>query len=57
MTFGSLRRALGQKEKENYYELLRFVSNTNVLGGASKLFSYFVKNYNPTNIISYADRR
>lgn len=30
--------------------------NTNVIGGASRLFSYFVKNYNPIEVTSYADR-
>ena len=39
------------------YELVRFVSriNTNVRGAASKLFSYFLKTYNPSSILSYSD--
>ena len=60
MTFGRPRIALGnKKDKSNSYELSRFVSDSNVavVGGASKLLSYFIKNYNPTKIISYADRR
>lgn len=59
MTFGNLRRNLGQISKEGSYELLRFCNklNTNVIGGASKLFKYFLKKYNPEKIISYADRR
>ena len=59
MTFGKLRKNLGSKTKENYYELLRFCNklNTNVIGGASKLLNYFIKSYNPETIISYADRR
>ena len=58
MTFGKLRKNLGQTHKEGYYELLRFCNklNTSVVGGASKLFQYFIKNYNPLNIISYADK-
>lgn len=28
----------------------------NVVGGASKLLNYFIKNYNPKRIISYADK-
>jgi len=58
MTFGKTRNPLGYKSNENDYELLRFCSkkNTNVVGGASKLFKYFVKNYNYDSIISYADR-
>ena len=31
--------------------------NTTVVGGASRLFSFFIKKYNPIEIISYADRR
>ena len=59
MTFGSLRKNLGQVSKEGSYELLRFCNklNTSVVGGASKLFKYFINNYNPFYIISYADRR
>lgn len=43
--------------KEYQYELNRFCGKAgyNVLGGASKLFSYFIKTYNPTSIISYSD--
>ena len=59
MTFGNLRKVLGSKSKENSYELLRFCNklNTNVIGGASKLFKYFIKKYDPKEIVSYADRR
>jgi hypothetical protein len=50
---------LGRSSNENKYELLRFSNklNTNVVGGASKLFNHFVKKYNPIEVISYADRR
>lgn len=39
------------------YEMIRFCNklNTNVVGGASKLFKYFVKKYNPTSIVTYSD--
>ena len=59
MTFGNLRKNLGQTSKEGSYELLRFCNklNTTVIGGASKLFKYFVKTYSPEKVISYADRR
>ena len=30
--------------------------NTTVVGGASKLFSYFIQRYKPKRVISYADR-
>ena len=40
------------------YELYRFSNKlyTNVIGGATKLFNYFVKTYNPESIITYANR-
>lgn len=43
---------------KNYeWELSRFCSksNCNVVGGASKLFKYFIDNYNPKSIISYSN--
>ena len=59
MTFGNLRKVLGNKHNDNSYELLRFCNKleTNVIGGADKLLKHFVKNYQPKKIISYADRR
>lgn len=59
MTFSKLNIAKGRKHKEGLWELSRFCSliNTNVIGGASKLFNYFITNYNPEEIISYADLR
>ncbi len=41
------------------YELLRFSNklNTNVIGGASKLFAHFINNHSPSSIISYSDIR
>jgi len=59
MTFGKLRKPLNSKSRnDNEYEMLRFCNklNTNVIGGASKLFKYFIVNFNPENIITYADR-
>jgi len=45
--------------KSYEYELVRFCNKKNcgVIGGASKLFSNFLKIYNPLSVISYADRR
>ena len=59
MTFGGLRKNLGKKNLENTYELLRFCNklDTIVIGGADKLLSYFIKEYKPNEIVSYADRR
>jgi hypothetical protein len=59
MTFGNLRKVTGNKHKDDVYELIRFSTklNTNVIGGFSKLLKYFIKNYSPHKIISFADRR
>lgn len=59
MTFGKLRKSLGQKSRDDVWELIRYSTdlNVNVVGGMSKLLSHFIKNYNPISIITYADRR
>lgn len=59
MTFGKQRINLGGKKDENSFELVRFCNklNTNVIGGASKLFKSFLKDFNPNEIISYSDKR
>lgn len=46
-------------EKNVEWELTRFCNkiNTTVIGGASKLFSSFVKSHSPKMIVSYCDRR
>jgi hypothetical protein len=53
-TFGKPRY-----NKKYEYELLRYCNklNTNVMGGFSKLLSYFIKIYSPKSLITYADRR
>jgi hypothetical protein len=52
MTFGT-RATNGKVE----YELIRFCNKINfsVIGSASKLFNYFIKNYEFDKIISYSD--
>jgi hypothetical protein len=58
MTFGKKRMILKSKSlKERQYELLRFCNklNTSVIGGASKLFNYFIEQHKPEIIISYAN--
>jgi len=61
MTFGKKRVALGNRNKqsEGVYELIRYAVEfrTNAQGIASKLFSYFVKNYEPKEIITFSDNR
>lgn len=41
------------------WEIVRFatIDNTSVIGGAAKLFTYFIRHYSPDTIISYSDLR
>jgi len=59
MTFSHGNISKGSKNIKNIWELNRFCSNYNyhIPGIASKLFSYFKKNYVWKEIFSYADRR
>src|SRR5699024_9293021 len=59
MTFGKLRKNLGNNHKEGNYEMLRFCNklNTTVIGGASKLFKAFLRLYDPLYVLTYADLR
>ena len=50
MTFGKSRF-----NKNCDYELLRYCSHYNVVGGAEKLFNHFIKEYKPSSIVSYCD--
>lgn len=54
MTFGKLRYS---NDDSGGFELVRFCNklNTSVVGGASKLFRYFIKNNRYNYIISYSD--
>lgn len=50
MTFGKPRF------NKNYeWELIRYCSSKNIIGGANKLFKYFISKYKPSSIISYCD--
>jgi hypothetical protein len=55
-TFGKLRKSLGNKHQNNEWELLRFCSkiNTNIVGSASRMLKYFIKNFKPNKIHSYS---
>ena len=55
MTFGKKRRVLGNKDTSGW-ELYRYCNllNTQVIGGASKLFKHFIKTYNVQFIESYS---
>jgi hypothetical protein len=52
----TLGRARYTKQYE--WELIRFASELNctIVGGFSKLLSYFIKIYNPKNVFTYCDR-
>jgi len=58
MTFGNKRIVMNDKNFTDEWELSRFCNklNMSVIGGASKLFKYFIDNYNPKEIITYANR-
>jgi hypothetical protein len=45
--------------KKYQYELIRYVvkQGCSVVGGASKLFKHFVKEFDPKSIITYSDKR
>lgn len=47
-----------KKMNNNEWNLNRFcnILNHNIIGSASKLLNFFIKNYKPERIISYADR-
>lgn len=57
MSFGKMRATIG-KASDHTWELTRFCNNkfTTVVGGASKLFTYFVKHFNPEGVVSFSDR-
>jgi hypothetical protein len=50
MTFGKPRYS-----KKYSTELLRLCSSKSVIGGAQKLFKYYISQYNPQNVVSYCD--
>lgn len=57
MSFGKMRGNNSMREQPNHYELVRFVTKDgmSIIGGASKLFKYFIKDYNPEYILCYSD--
>ena len=61
MTFGKMRGTIGTSDHEDtteVWELVRFCNkrDTSVVGGASKLFNYFIQHNNPQKIRSFSDR-
>ena len=59
MTFGHLRNTMGKSlsSTSDDWELSRFCTklNTNVIGGASKLFHHFINEWNPKTVTSFSD--
>ena len=58
MTFSKKRRSMMGNSmcNDGEWELVRFCNklNTQVIGSASRLLSYFIKKYNPNSIVSFA---
>lgn len=54
-TFGHSRKSISGNKQG--YELIRFCNKINieVIGGFSKLISYFIKTYKPNSLYSYSD--
>lgn len=57
MTFAKGSISKGKGGVSGVYELSRFCSSRRVVGGASKLLTYFKRNYEWDEIFTYADKR
>jgi len=58
ITFSKPRMILGEKlNQEGVWELSRYATSQNIIGGASKLIKYFERNHQPSQIYSYSDNR
>ena len=56
MTFS--KRMSGRKTAgAGEWELVRYATSDNVVGGASKLFAAFIKKHSPTRVVSFSDNR
>lgn len=58
MCFGKLRKSLGSISKNEDYEMYRFCNklDTSIIGGASKMMSFFLKKIDFDNIFTYFDK-
>jgi hypothetical protein len=55
MTFGAERFRKGHtKAEQGNYELIRLATHGTVVGGASRMFRYFVNTYNPLRVKTFA---
>lgn len=57
ITFGKLRGQNPNKDKDGFFELVRFVTvpGMHIVGGLSKLLSKFIADNNPNYILCYSD--
>lgn len=59
MSFGTYRIFMNKKNEKNSFEMLRYCNKIgySITGGASKMFNFFLKKYNPDHITTFSDRR
>lgn len=59
MVFGNLRKALGSSRSDGVFELVRFATDIDIVGVGlfSKMLTHFIREVDPDEIISFADRR
>ncbi len=58
MSFNGLRKSNGSNFEIGKYEMTRYCNkiNTSVIGGGSRMISYFIKNYDFSEIVTYYDK-
>lgn len=56
MTFGKYRSSILGSKQEDTFELVRHCSVPDIIivGGTSKLFKHFIRQYNPTKVVSFS---
>lgn len=54
MSFAPIQSVRGTSRVEGSWELVRYATKGSVVGGASKLFTAFLREYAPTYILSYS---
>jgi len=57
MTFSHKRAGIGKDRGDSSFELVRYVTSTTVIGGASKLLKHFIAKHTPSLIYSYSDNQ
>lgn len=57
MSFSKKRVGIGKDRGPDSYELVRYVTSKNVIGGASRLLRHFIKEHNPKIVVSYSDNQ